>query len=222
MQGLDRMQSTTVQMLLAARLVADYARELGADTERQETRPVYDHMGALLADSVLQAGLNYNSVVRPRVEAILAQFPQCDRTSALLPVVGDGKTAAFLNWTHLEKIGRFESLVRFLDGNSIETVSDLGGELQQPRFVELLRSVRGIGPKTVDYMGCLVGLDSVAVDRHVRTFARRVGVLNDDYDFLRSVFCCAADLLSLSRRQFDAWVWQRESSLSSNQIEFSF
>ncbi|NTE84957.1 hypothetical protein G6M12_25750 [Agrobacterium tumefaciens] len=222
MQGLDRMQSTTVQMLLAARLVADYARELGADTEKQETRPVYDHMGALLADSVLQAGLNYNSVVRPRVEAILARFPQCDRTSALLPVVGDGKTAAFLNWTHSEKIGRFEALVRFLDRSSIETVSDLAEELNHPRFVELLREVRGVGPKTVDYMGCLVGLDSVAVDRHVRTFARRVGVVNEDYDFLKSVFCCAADLLSLSRRQFDAWVWRRESSLSSHQIEFSF
>ncbi|WP_197729910.1 HhH-GDP family DNA glycosylase [Rhizobium ruizarguesonis] len=209
-------------MLLAARLVADYARELGADTERQETRPVYDHMGALLADSVLQAGLNYNSVVRPRVEAILAQFPQCDRTSELLPVVSDGQAATFLNWTHPEKIGRFESLVRFLDCNSIETVSDLREGLNHPRFVELLRNVRGVGPKTVDYMGCLVGLDSVAVDRHVRTFAKRVGVLNDDYDFLRSVFCCAADLLSLSRRQFDAWVWRRESSLSSHQIEFSF
>ncbi|MBX5155138.1 hypothetical protein HJB78_30070 [Rhizobium lentis] len=222
MQGLDRMQSTTVQMLLAARLVADYARELGADTERQETRPVYDHMGALLADSILQAGLNYNSVVRPRVEAILAQFPECDRTSELLPVVIDGQAATFLNWTHSEKIGRFESLVRFLDCNSIETVSDLGQELNHPRFVELLREVRGVGPKTVDYMGCLVGLDSVAVDRHVRTFARRVGVINEDYDFLKSVFCCAADLLSLSRRQFDAWVWRTESSLSNSQIEFSF
>lgn len=216
------MQSTTVQMLLAARLVADYAKELGADAERQETRPVYDHMGALLADSVLQAGLNYNSVVRPRVEAILAQFPHCDRTSTLLPVVSDSQAATFLNWTHSEKIGRFEALVRFLDHNSIETVSELGEELHRPQFVELLREVRGVGPKTVDYMGCLVGLDSVAVDRHVRTFARRVGVINEDYDFLKSVFCCAADLLSLSRRQFDAWVWRRESSLSSHQIEFSF
>lgn len=222
MQRSDRMQSTTVQMLLAARLVADYARELGADTERQEVRPVYDHMGALLADSVLQAGLNYNSVVRPRVHAILAKFPECDRTSELVRVLDGGRAATFLNWTHAEKVGRFEALVWFLNDQSVETVSDLELRLHGAEFVALLREVRGIGPKTVDYMGCLVGLDSVAVDRHVRTFARRVGVLNDDYDFLKSVFCCAADLLSLSRRQFDAWVWRRESSLSSRQIEFSF
>jgi hypothetical protein len=216
------MQSTTVQMLLAARLVADYARELGADTERQEVRPVYDHMGALLADSVLQAGLNYKSVVRPRVEAILSEYPDCDRTSELVRLVDCGRAASFLNWRHAEKVGRFEALVWFLKDNSIETVSDLELWLHRPAFVSLLREVRGVGPKTVDYMGCLVGLDSFAVDRHVRTFARRVGVINDDYDFLKSVFCCAADLLSVSRRQFDAWVWRRESSLSARQIEFSF
>lgn len=216
------MQSTTVQMLLAARRVADYARELGADAERQETRPVYGHMGALVADAVLQAGLNYNSVVRPRVEAILARFPQCDRTSELVRVVRGGEEADFLNWTHPEKIRRFGSLVTFLDCSSIETVPDFREKLMRPGFTELLREVRGVGPKTIDYMGCLVGLDSVAVDRHVRTFARRVGVVNDDYEFLKSVFCCAADLLSLSRRQFDAWVWRRESTLSNRQIEFSF
>lgn len=222
MQRSDSMQSTTVQMLLAARLVADYARELGADTERQDVRPVYDHMGALLADSVLQAGLNYNTVVRPRVEAILAQYPSCDRTSEIVRMVGAGRAATFLNWTHLEKVGRFEALVWFMSDHSIETVSDLEERLDNPQFIALLREVRGVGPKTVDYIGCLVGLDSVAVDRHVRTFARRVGVTNDDYDFLKSVFCCAADLLLLSRRQFDAWVWRRESSLSTRQIEFSF
>lgn len=65
------------------------------------------------------------------------------------------------------------------------------------------------GRKTVDYMACLVGIDSIAVDRHMRTFARQVGVENDDYHFLRRSFCCAADLLALSRREFDAWLWKR-------------
>jgi hypothetical protein len=30
--------------------------------------PVYDHMGAIIADSILQAGLNYENVVFPRVK----------------------------------------------------------------------------------------------------------------------------------------------------------
>ncbi|TIS84458.1 MAG: hypothetical protein E5X00_01335 [Mesorhizobium sp.] len=74
----------------------------------------------------------------------------------------------------------------------------------------------------MDYMQCLVGIDSIAVDRHVRTFAKRVGVVEEDYDFLRSVFCYAADLLSVSRREFDAWVWRREASVSNPQLVFAF
>lgn len=216
------MQSSTVQMLVAARRVADYAKELGADLDRQEIRPAYDHMGALLADSVLQAGLNYNSVVRPRITAILTHYPNQSRTSQLLDLVHRGETATFLNWTHTEKVGRFDSLVTFLSTCSVEHIDDLRDCLLNHAFVVSLRDVRGIGPKTVDYMGCLVGLDSVAVDRHVRTFAKRVGVMEDDYDFLKTVFCYAADLLSVSRREFDAWVWKRESSLAKPQMAFAF
>ncbi|WP_428428789.1 hypothetical protein [Pararhizobium sp.] len=209
-------------MLVAARRVADYAKEMGADLHRFEIRPLYDHMGALLADSVLQAGLNYNSVVRPRILAILTEYPGLSRTSDLLELVGRGKTSAFLNWTHQEKVGRFDALVLFLGDASVEHVDDLKERLQDGGFATALRGVRGVGPKTVDYMGCLVGMDSVAVDRHVRTFAKRVGVMEDDYDFLKNVFCYAADLLSVSRREFDAWVWLRESSLTAPQMTFAF
>jgi hypothetical protein len=216
------MQSAAVQMLVAARRVADYAKELGADVNRFEIRPACDHMGALLADSVLQAGLNYNSVVRPRILAIFADYPGLSRTSNLLELVERGETSAFLNWTHQEKVRRFDALVLFLADASVEHADDLKECLQDGGFTKALRGVRGVGPKTVDYMGCLVGMDSVAVDRHVRSFAKRVGVMEDDYDFLKTVFCYAADLLSVSRRQFDAWVWQRESSLTTRQMALAF
>jgi hypothetical protein len=67
----------------------------------------------------------------------------------------------------------------------------------------------------VDYLACLVGIESIAVDRHVRAYARRAGVESQDYDFLREVFCGAADLLSLSRRAFDGWIWRKESGASN-------
>ncbi|NYJ11848.1 hypothetical protein GGI64_002906 [Rhizobium leguminosarum] len=216
------MQSSTAQMLIAARRVADYATELGAEFENVEVRPAYEHMGALLADSVLQAGLNYTSVVFPRVAAILELFPELDRVSALTKMVLRGETSSFLNWKHPEKVGRFDALVCFMSGTGVEDVVDLRASLRDGAFVEAIREVRGVGPKTVDYMACLVGLDSVAVDRHVRTFAKRVGVMEEDYDFLRSVFCYAADLLSVSRREFDAWVWRREASMSAPQMSFAF
>lgn len=70
-------------------------------------------------------------------------------------------------------------------------------------------------------MACLVGIDSIAVDRHVRAFARSVGVENDDYHFLRKSFCCAADLLSLPRREFDAWLWRRATVPAQVQLSLA-
>ncbi|PRD40477.1 hypothetical protein C5748_26765 [Phyllobacterium phragmitis] len=216
------MQSSAIQMLVAARRVADYALEVGADINGETVRASYHHMGAIVADCVLQAGLNYRSVVLPRISAILERFPGLDRTSELVELVARGETSRFLNWHHPEKIDRFEALVSFLSERSVENAPMLRDRLQDASFVVALLEVRGVGPKTVDYMQCLVGIDSIAVDRHVRTFAKRVGVVEEDYDFLKSVFCYAADLLCVSRREFDAWVWRREASVSNPQLVFSF
>ncbi len=216
------MVSQALQTLIAARRVANYAMELGLEVAWQETRPVYDHMGAVLADSVLQSGLSYNSVVRPRINNIFNKYPDYTHTSMLVDLVQHGEVSTFMNWTHEEKISRFEELVIFLKDASVETVGELKECFASENFISSLRSVRGVGPKTVDYMGCLVGVDSVAVDRHVKSFAKRVGIVEDDYDFLKEVFCYAADLSAVSRREFDAWVWHRESSMSVAQMAFSF
>lgn len=214
------MMLSTLETLVAARRVANYAKELGANIEPLEIRPAYEHMGALIADSVLQTGLNYVSVVKPRVTTILTRYPERSRISKLVDLVHRGETATFLNWTHSEKVNRFDALVTFLNDASVEYVDDLKEGLRDPNFVVSLRDVRGVGPKTIDYMRCLVGIDSIAVDRHLRTFAKRVGVIEEDYDFLKNVFCYAADLLSVSRKDFDAWVWRRESS-SAEQMAFA-
>jgi len=38
---------------------------------------------------------------------------------------------------------------------------------------------------------------------------------------LKHVFCYAADLLSVSRREFDGWIWQVESLKGSRQLSFA-
>ncbi len=202
-------RGSAIEVLLAARRIADHAKDEGALCEQKAPRATCDHLGAVLADSVLQAGLNYATVVRPRVLAILRTYPTFDTISALLGVIQERRTGAFLNWRHHEKVSRFETLVAFLRDSGIENVQDLRVSLASEQFCDHIQTVNGVGPKTVDYMACLVGIDSIAVDRHVRTFAKKVGVENDDYHFLRKSFCCAADLLELPRREFDAWLWRR-------------
>jgi len=206
------MSACVVEVLLAARQVADFARAEGATAVASTPRPSLDHMGAVVADAVLQAGLNYASVVRPRVTAILRNHPDAACVSALAALVDRRGVAEFLDWAHPIKLGRFERLVRFLERSSVETSADLRTQLGRREFRESLRKVDGIGPKTIDYLSCLVGIEAIAVDRHVRTYASRAGVQSHDYDFLREVFCGAADLLSVSRGAFDAWIWRKESA----------
>ena len=196
-----------LEVLLAARRIADHAKSEGARFDEKNPRVTCEHLGAVLADSVLQAGLNYSTVVRPRVMAILREHPQRFTISSLVLLVQDRETSTFLNWRHHEKVTRFEMLVLFLKEWGVEDAKDLRAVLASDDFCIAVQTLSGIGPKTVDYMACLVGIDSIAVDRHVRTFARTVGVENDDYHFLRRCFCSAADLLSLPRREFDAWLW---------------
>lgn len=217
-----RVKWPAIEVLLAARRIADHAKIEGALLEERNPRVSCEHLGAVLADSVLQAGLNYSTVVRPRVDTILRAHPQRFTISSLVLLIRDRTTAAFLNWHHQEKVTRFENLVLFLKEWGVEDVKDLRAVLASDDFCVAIQAVSGIGPKTVDYMSCLVGIDSIAVDRHVRRFAKMAGVTNDNYHFLRSSFCNAADLLSLPRRDFDAWLWRRSASPTQTQMRLEF
>jgi len=211
-----------IEVLVAARRVADFAASDGVDANSSAARYCYDHLGAVLADSVLQAGLNYRSVVRPRVARILVEFSQADSTDALLAIVESGEVGAFLDWQHPTKISRFERLVFSVHESGVKDADDLKHRLADDHFCDALQSLNGIGPKTVDYMACLVGIESVAVDRHIRSYAKRAGVETTDYQHLKRVFCIAADLLAVSRRAFDAWIWRRESKSDPIQLSLNF
>lgn len=198
----------TIEILKSARILANYAKEQGLKMDEHASRPTYDHMGAILADSVLQAGVNYSNVVKPRVEAILSTYSDKKSTLDLEQLLLDEGSKKLLNWSHTTKLSRFENLVSYMLSNGVLTSDDLKGKLLDDNFCTNLQSLNGIGPKTIDYMKCLVGIDSIAVDRHIRNFAKDAGIERNDYVFLKDVFCSAADLLSISRRAFDSWVWK--------------
>jgi hypothetical protein len=179
-------------------------------------------MGAVLADSVLQAGLNYAKVVKPRIASILETFPHASTVNALIEVIETEGSPKFLRWDHGEKISRFDSLVRFVAEEEIESTSELGEALRDESFRSKIQRVRGVGPKTVDYMACLVGVDCIAVDRHIRGFAEMAGLRDKSYNYLRDVFGFAADLLCMSRREFDASIWQYQLAKAAQQLSFEF
>jgi len=210
------------ELLAAARSIADLASANGVLATKGMGRPRTDHLGAILADAVLQAGLNYSTVVRPRVERIIREYPEASDMKELLNILAIESVPRFLNWTHTVKSTRFVRLVSCLNENDISNAQSLRTKLADHTLRERLRSIDGVGPKTIDYMGCLVGIDSIAVDRHVRSFAKRAGVLNEEYEYLKAAFSYAADLLSVPRRELDAWIWRMYAQSHDKQLTFSF
>ncbi len=201
-----------LEQLAFARQIADHADRLGVHRWPVASRAVSDHLGAVLADSVLQAGMSYRTVVRVRVERIKSRFPDTATLSGVTALIDREEVGDFLLWNHPTKLLRFVILAQFLAEQGIETTTDLKRGLGVSGIREGLLELHGIGPKTYDYLCCLVGVDCIAVDRHVKTFASEAGVSVSDYEHLKSIVSWAADLLGVARRDFDAWIWRTISA----------
>lgn len=200
-------EQRTLDALAAGRKLAEYAKGKGVQEVNSNPRPVMNHLGAVLADSALQAGLNYRTVVKPRIEHILERYPQTAEMSGISRIINEGKVSSFLQWRHESKIARFIGLAKILEVTAIKNVFQLRHCLLGTPLSREFLQVPGVGPKTVDYLSCLVGIDCVAVDRHVKVFAKRAGVPLEDYSGLKLAISFAADFLKISRRGFDAWIW---------------
>ncbi len=208
--------STNIAMTqrAAAEAVAEFLRNV-VITDEPQTRAGYCHMGATLTDTVLQAGLNYRSVVLPRVSRILDLYPNAKTTTSFWRLFCDVGPNELLQWSHPEKINRLTRLVEVLRAKRLETEFEVACWLRSLSAADELLAIKGIGPKTVDYLKILVGIPTVAVDRHVRSMFWLLGLEFTAYDDCRAIVCKAADLLRLEPHIVDGMIWQFVSSRSA-------
>jgi len=197
----------------AAQTIANFLASVVA-TETGLERTGYSHMGATLTDTVLQAGLNYRSVVLPRVRHVLDVYPQADTTTNFWQVLCDFGPGTVLRWSNPEKIQRLSRIVDLFLTKNLETESDVASWLSSASAAAELLSIKGVGPKTLDYLKILVGIPSVAVDRHIRTLFRIVGLEYKDYDDFKSVIYQAAEILNTQPQILDGIIWQYVSARS--------
>lgn len=184
-----------------------------------EICPYKDHIGALFTDAILQAGVSYRSVVKPRVISVLKRFPDADTVSAFAKVLDCYGVREVLHWNNAAKIRRMEDLVSFCSSHSINTAFDLCHYMNDEMCVEQLKAINGIGNKTCDYLKRLLGFDTVAVDRHIREFLVDADILYDDYFDIKEVVEYAADFMETARRTLDYSIWSYMSSKRNNKGE---
>ena len=186
--------------------------------------PYMDHIGAIFTDSILQAGLNYRTVVWPRVNFVLHMYPYADTVSSFSDVLGNYGASNVLHLNNTEKINRIDDLISLCLDNGIDTARQLTDFLKNDDNLVALKSIHGIGDKTCDYMKRLLGFDIVAVDRHVRAFIENADIYCHDYYDIKKVVEYTADFIGCARRELDFSIWNymSEKEHKTIQLEFDF
>lgn len=168
----------------------------------------YNHMGATISATILQAGINYDNVVRPRIQRLLKNYPEVVTTSDFKHLIENQDINAILDWKDDEKPRRVRALTEFLIEHGIETEKQLVRWLEDDTSTGKLRSVRGVGPKSVDYLKILVGFQTAAADRHIKGILSDAGIHVDDYSGARDIVNIAADSMCVQRADLDHSIWR--------------
>ena len=164
-------------------------------------------IGATITDSILQAGLNYQHVVYPRILKLLTEFPDYKTTCDFIILMQTIPLKKLINWKNEEKLKRIQNLSWFLYNNGIENEEQLAAWLNTCENIEQLRQINGIGPKTIDYLKMLSGIQAIAIDRHLFSFLELAGILSHTYGEASLIYSKASDLLGISKYELDRKVW---------------
>lgn len=194
--------------------LAKYISSLHGFLDLIEARHGYHHMGATISDTVLQAGLNYRHVVEPRVRRLIVEYPEARTTSDFQELLAFHGLKTLLRWNDSEKPRRIMEMTWFFSTEGLQTESMVCQWLYKPGNANLLLQLKGVGPKTVDYLKMLVGIPSIAVDRHIKKLVNNIGLQYKHYEDIQKVVGLAADHLGVDLNSFDWAIW---SYLSTNQ-----
>jgi endonuclease III len=172
----------------------------------------WSHMGAVLSDAVLQAGISYDAVVKPAVLRLQGAWPDADTITGFRARIATEDLGDVLKFHNRRKLATIPALAEDLAHARIDTVLDLRTWLNGEAHRAALLGILGVGPKTVAYLCSLVGIPAVAVDRHLRRFAAEAGIDVRGYVELRTVFEEAADRIGVDRGGLEHAVWRYEAN----------
>ena len=133
----------------------------GTDAPPEASRG-WDHIGAIIVDATLQRRQNYHETVKPRVDALVAAWPDAATTSGFRRHLDTGKLSEVIDWPSPGRLAQVEDITCVFERQGVETVMELRAALSDPagRTVlrEALAAVRHVSPKTLDYIDTLSGV----------------------------------------------------------------
>jgi len=180
---------------------------LGLSFEQKFSRTGKEHLGAVLADAILQSGINYRGVVEPRVKRIALEYPKATKLRVIIEIIYQKEISQFLLWKGETKIRRFCDLVGFLYSHKLDSIEDVRRWVKCERNSESLLEIPGVGRKTVDYLRAKLGIPSIPIDRHLLRFACYCEVGFSDYKEASYVFSNVSQKLNVDLDTFDLSLW---------------
>jgi len=163
-------------------------------------------MGAIITDTMLQAGVSYNAV-RMRRDKVRG-YEEARTTCGFLSLLDrQSSVAEFLDWGG-RKPRWVLGLARFLRDEGVETKDDLQAWIEVGRNRERLLALDGIGLKTRDYLLKLADVGGVAIDRRWEKCLKAAGIAYRDYGDAKLIVEMAADGMGVNPSALDTSVWR--------------
>ena len=166
----------------------------------------WSHMGAVICDAVLQRRMRYCGVLR-RVKQLQETWPNADTVSRFDAHIACHDLQSVLDIRSRAKPATIRDLTALFVGEKVETRDDLRSWLDDPDHVRALMTIKWVGPKTVSYLGNLVGRSEIAVDSRLTGFAAQADVHELSTAKLKACFEQAADRLGVERGGLDHVIW---------------
>ncbi|WP_049580526.1 hypothetical protein [Streptomyces sp. SBT349] len=171
----------------------------------------WTHMGAVICDASFQARRKYELTIRPRILRLHSAWPDAVTVRGFKARLATEDLATAMDFNSPRRVATAHGVTDLLASNGVDTRDDLHAWLGHQANRGALRAVRGVGPKTVDYIGNLVGRSQVAVDVHLCAFAADAGVSVLGYEELRGVYEATATVLGHEPGGLEHAVWRFKS-----------
>ncbi|MDM7999305.1 MAG: hypothetical protein QUS33_04725 [Dehalococcoidia bacterium] len=211
-----------MQREVEAQKLVDYVAQIGPQVPVRT--PPERHVGAIIADAVLQVGHRWKTHVCPRVQRLKRLYPEADTVPGLSRLIETRGTGELLNWKGKAEQQVFSMTVAFFHNEGIKTFDDLRKWLKSyiNRDRLMTKSARKdkagiprIADRTADYYRVLVGIpDAVKVDSRVKQFLSDAGIEVKKYDYedLRAIVQMAAAELGKRPLDLDWAIWNYQEA----------
>ena len=191
-------------------------------------RPPQKHVGAIIADAILQVGHRWKTHVGPRVQRLRNNYPGAETISGLSHVLDTRGARELLDWNGKDEQERLRRTVDFFQHERIQTFDDLRKWLESDINRDRLLTkcprddkagIPRIGNATADYYRVLAAMpDAVKVDSLVKEFLVDAGidVRKYKYNELRTIVQLAAARLGTRPLDLDGAIWDCQERVRSS------